>query len=192
MPSSLVLPVVLLLAATGELRVLERILAVVDGKPILLSDVRVTEAMKGVTRKQAVEALIDESLMLREAARSPQADAKPEELERAQEALVGHWPAGVGPAPTVAHPEAARRQVRILKYIEFRFRPQARVEDAAVREAYERDLQGREGGPGFEAARDGLKERLERRRLDEEVEAWVKELRSSAEIRYNALDEDAP
>jgi hypothetical protein len=186
MPSRLVL---LALLAAAEPRVLERILAVVDGRPILLSDARITQALKGVTRRQAVEALVDESLMLREAAQIAQADPRPEELEGALQDLVVRWPAGAGPVPADALLEVARRQLRIVKYIEFRFRAKARVEDTAVREAYDRDVRGREGDPGYEASAVPIRETLERRRLDEEVEAWVRELRAGVEIRYNP---DAP
>jgi len=191
MPSSLLLAATLVASAAGEPRLLERILAVVDGKPILLSEARLTEALKGVPRREAVEALVDESLMLREARQIPQSEPRPEEIETARRALLALWPEAAGPAPEAALREVAHRQLRILKYIEFRFRAQARVEDQALREAYDGEIRGREGDPGYEAARDALRERLEARRLDAQVEAWVKELRSTAEIRYNPLGASA-
>lgn len=187
MPSSLWLAV-LCLAGTAQPRVLERVLAVVDGRPVLLSRVRMTEALKGVPRPQALEALVDESLMLREAAQVPQTEPAPEEIDAATRGLLERWPAAAGPAPADALRQEARRQLRIVKYIEFRFRARAQVDDAALREAYAREQQGRGGGPGFEAEAPALRERLERERLDQEVEAWVKELRSGAEIRYNPLE----
>ena len=60
-----------LLAAPGAAQgnVVERILAVVDGRPLLLSEVRVLERLRGLDRQAAVDALIDERLMFREAAR---------------------------------------------------------------------------------------------------------------------------
>lgn len=185
MPSRLLLLAVLATGSAGEPQLLERILAVVEGQPILLSEVRIVEALKGVARRQAVDALVDEALMLRDAAQMPQSDPRPEELERALEGLVARWPEAAGPAPRDALLAVARRQVRIVKYIEFRFRAKARVEETAVREAYDAEVGGREGDPGFEAAAASIRERLERRRLDRELEAWVKELRSGAEIRYN-------
>jgi hypothetical protein len=182
MPSRLLFLTVL---ATAEPRVLERILAVVDGRPILLSEARTTQALKGLTRRQAVEALVDESLMLREAAQIPQSEPRPEELDAALQDLVVRWPAGAGPLPAEALLEVARRQLRIVKYIEFRFRAKARVEDAELREHYEREIQGRPGDAGFDESAASIRETLEARRLDEAVEAWVKELRGAAEIRYN-------
>ena len=185
MPSSLLALAALAAASAAEARVLERVQAVVDGRPILLSEVRVAEALKHITRRQAVDALVDESLMLREAAQVPQSEPKPEEVEGALPDLLARWPESAGPVPADALLEVARRQLRIVRYIEFRFRARARVDDAAVREAYAGELRGREGDPGFERSAAGIREGLERRRLDEEVEAWVKELRSGAEIRYN-------
>jgi hypothetical protein len=102
----------LLLAAPAGAEVRERILAVVDDRPILLTEVRVVERVLGLDTAGALEKLIDEWLMFREAARIPQA--------------------------AVA----------------------AEVEEA-------------------------LRERLARRDLSERIEAWVKELRAGAEIRYN-------
>src|SRR6185295_16383766 len=122
MPSSLLLAAVLALSAAGEPRLLERILAVVDGKPILLSEARLTEALKGVARREAVEALVDERLMLREARQMPRSEPRREEIDEAERTLVTRWPAAAGPAPEAALREMARRQLRILKYIEFRFR----------------------------------------------------------------------
>lgn len=184
MLSSALLAAALCAASGGEARVLERILAVVDGRPILLSDVAILEALRGVNRREAVDALVDENLMLREAVQVPQSEPGPGEILGALQALLSRWPESAGPAPEGALREAARRQLRIVKYIEFRFRAKARVDDAALRAAY--DAGGSDGGDaGYQAAAPGLRESLERQHLDEEVEAWVKELRATAEIRYN-------
>jgi hypothetical protein len=182
MLSSLLLAAAVL-SPEAEPRVLERIVAIVDGRPILLSEVRVVEALKGVKRREAADALVDESLMLREAQQVPQSEPASDEVRKAFESLEAAWPGG-GPLPEDALKRAARRQLRIIKYIEFRFRAKARVDDAALREAYDAESPGG-GDAGYQAAASELRERMERRRLDEEVETWVKELRAGAEIRYN-------
>jgi hypothetical protein len=69
--------------------------------------------------------------------------------------------------------------------VDFRFRPQVRVNDEAVKEAYEAAYASRPDAPGLEAAGPALRADLEARALDEKIEAWVKELRAAAEIRYN-------
>ena len=80
----------------------------------------------------------------------------------------------------------ARRQTAILKYIDFRFRPQVRVEDTAVRAAWEQERAARPETGTFEEAAPRLRARLEAAELDRRIEQWVKELRAGADIRYNA------
>ena len=65
--------------------------------------------------------------------------------------------------------------------MEFRFRPQLRVSDEQVRAAFESDPRR---ATSFEAEKESIRERLERRALDERVEAWVRELRARADVRY--------
>ena len=78
-----------------------------------------------------------------------------------------------------------RRQAAILKYVEYRFRPQVQVADAAVRDAYEKEYGPRAAPPSFEAAASEIRRQLADRELGEKIEAWIKELRAGAEIRYN-------
>jgi hypothetical protein len=176
-----------LLAAPGAAQgnVVERILAVVDGRPLLLSEVRVLERLRGLERKAAVDALIDERLMFREAARLPEAVVSAEEEERAYRDIAARVPTGAGATEEELR-RLARRQTAILKYIDFRFRPQVRVEDAAVRAAWEQERAARPETPAFEESAPRVRARLEGAELDQRIEQWVKELRAGAEIRYNA------
>jgi hypothetical protein len=175
-----------LLAAPGAAQgnVVERILAVVDGRPLLLSEVRVLESLRGLDRQAAVDALIDERLMFREAARLPQAAVTAEEEERAYRELSARVPAGSGATEDDLR-RLARRQTAILKYVAFRFRPQVRVEDAEVRAAWDQARAARPETPPFEEAAPALRDRLESEELDKRIEEWVGELRAGAEIRYN-------
>jgi hypothetical protein len=177
-----------LLAAPGAAQghVVERILAVVDGRPLLLSEVRVLERLRGLDRKAAVDALIDERLMFREAVRLPQAVVTTEEEERAYRELVSRVAPGSGTTEEELR-RLARRQTAILKYIEFRFRPQVRIADAEVRAAWEEERAERPDTPPFEEASAALRARLESEELDKRIEEWVGELRAGAEIRYNPL-----
>ena len=81
----------------------------------------------------------------------------------------------------------ARRQTSILKYIDFRFRPQVRVDEAEVRAAWDQERAARPGAEAFEDAAAGVRARLEGAELDRRIEQWIKELRAGAEIRYNSL-----
>ena len=144
--------------------VVERILAAVDDRPVLLSEVRVVEEVRGLAREQALEALIDERLMYEQAARLPQSVVSDEEVEGGVEGLLSARPALAGRVGEADLRRLVRRQAAILKFVEFRFRPQVRVPD---------------GLP------PGEREAQVRRALDERIEAWVEELRAGADVRYN-------
>lgn len=171
-------------AGPAAAEVIERILAVVDGRPLMLSEVALLERLRGVARGAALEALIDEALMFRDASRLPATLVTTDDEDRAYAVLRERVGTDAGRLEDGLR-RLARRQVAILKYVEFRFGPQVRGDDEAVRAAYHLEYQGREGAPPFETVRDELRERVHRKGLDQAVEAWVRELRASAEIRYN-------
>ena len=190
MPSSaaaLLVTALLAAPAAAQANVVERILAVVDGRPLLLSEVRVLERLRGLSLQAAVDALIDERLMFREASRLPEAVVTAPEEERAYRDLAARVPGGMGATEEELR-RLARRQTSILKYIDFRFRPQVRVADAEVRAAWDLERAARpETGEAFEDAAARVRARLEGAELDRRIEQWVKELRAGAEIRYNSL-----
>lgn len=164
-------------------RLVERVLAVVGDTPVLLSDVRLLSALRGVSEAEALEAAIDERLMFQEAERLSQAALPEKEAQAAYLSLLAGLPTGAG-FPEAALKRVARHQATILKYVDFRFLPQVRVTDEDVRAAYARELAG-EPLPSFEERAPLLRGRLERQALDERIEAWVRELRASARIRKN-------
>ena len=168
-------------AASTTTTTVERVVAVVNGKPLLLSDVRAMERVRGLAEAAALEALVDERLMYLEASRLPQADVLPEEEQRATEELLARRPELGAAVSAAGLRRIVGRQIAILKYVEFRFRPQLRVSDQEVRAAFEADPSA---GDSWEAAKESVRERLERRALDERVEAWVRELRARADVRY--------
>lgn len=174
--------------ASGEVipggLLVERIVAVVDGRPVLLSETRLLQALRGVGRDHAVNALVDEGLMLREALRLPQAAATPEDEERALQSLRARAPALTGVEEEELR-RLARRQTVILKYIEVRFRPQVRVSEEDVHKTFDSEYGSLPDPPPFEATTRTIRERMTEAQLNERVEAWVKELRSSASIRIN-------
>jgi len=65
------------------------------------------------------------------------------------------------------------------------FRPQVRVDEDAVRRAYEDAWRARDDRPEFDAVAPDLRTRLAEEDLKQRIEAWVKELRAGAEVRYN-------
>jgi len=164
--------------------IVERILAVVDERPLLLSDVRAQRAVSGLAEDAALEAAIDERLMHAEAARIPQAEVPAEEEDEALALLLETRPALRAEVSEANLRRILHRQLAILKYVEFRFRPQVRVSDEEVRRAWEEEQAGNPAGPALEDEQEAIRARLERRALDERVEAWVKELRARADVRY--------
>jgi hypothetical protein len=162
----------------------ERIVAVVDERPLLLSDVRAQRAVSGLAEEATLEAAIDERLMYAEAARIPQAEVPTEEEDKALALLLETRPALRAEVEEPGLRRILRRQLAILKYVEFRFRPQVRVSDEEVRRAWEAEQAGHPAGPALEDEQEAIRARLERRALDERVEAWVKELRARADVRY--------
>jgi hypothetical protein len=133
----------LLAAAPARAERIESVLADVDGEVVLLSDVRLIERLKGLSRTAALEAAIDTSLMFREAARLPQAALSREEAAGACAALRQKAPELADDPGLCA---LGRREAVILKYTALRFT--------------ESDL-------------------------DAQIEAWVKQLREGASLRYN-------
>lgn len=160
--------------------VVERILAVVEGTPILLSEVALLERLRGVPRAEALEVVIDERLMFREAVRLSQTALSAEEEERA---FLGLRANARGAGTDAELRRLARRQAAILKYVDFRFRPQVRIDDEAVRREWEGEHPG--DAPPSAAESDAIEQRLAARELDAKIEAWVKELRAGAGVRYN-------
>jgi hypothetical protein len=162
-----------------RVELIERVVAVIDERPLLLSDVRSLARVRGLAPDAALQAAIDERLMYAEAAHVAQAEVSPAQEASALAALVEKTPAL---RTAVSEPDLRRllrRQLAILQYVEFRFRPQVHVSDEEVRKAWELEP----AGPALEDALDVIRARLEHRTLDERIEAWVKELRARADVR---------
>jgi hypothetical protein len=172
-------------ATAAPAEVVERIPAVVDGHPILQSDVRLTEAVLGLRADQALEAVIDERLMFSEASRVPQATVGSDEEERALLRLLEEKPALRARATETNLRRLVRRQLAILKYVEFRFRPQVRITEEDVEKAYASEHGGKEGAPPRTAVAASIEEKLTRAALGERVDSWVRDLRAAADVRYN-------
>lgn len=100
---------------------IESVLADVDGQPVLLSEVRIAERLKGLDRAAALEAVIDASLMYREAARLPQAALSADESQQACSQLESRVPELVEDPGLCS---LGRREAVILKYVAFRFTQQ--------------------------------------------------------------------
>jgi hypothetical protein len=166
-------------AGAGTL--VERTVAFVNRKPVLLSDVELTRALLKLDEREATERAIDERLMFDEASRLSNETPPEETVARAVSSLREK----AGPGFT---PQALRRkalvQLAISNYIEQRLRPQVRVEDEEVRKVYnERIAKDPQQAPAFNLLADAIRETLESRLLDQKIEDWVASLRSREEVR---------
>jgi len=174
----------LLLAASAAAEVRERILAVVDGRPLLLTEVRTVERVLHLDTQEALDKLVGEWLMFQEAARLPQAAVTPAEEEAALQALLQSRPELKEEGTEADLRRLVHRQAAILKYVNFRFRAQIRIGDDRVLKAYQ-EKYGTSGPRPPAEALEALRERLTQQDLSERIEAWVAELKAGAEIRYN-------
>lgn len=162
--------------------IIDRIVAVVDERPVFLSEVRTLQQVRGTDETVAREALIDEILMYAEARRYLPARPTREEEQRARASLG---------EPTAAQNDEvlwqrlARRQATVLKYVQLRFVPLIHVEDADVTHAYDARWAGDPLAPPLAEVRAALVADITRGRLDARIEEWVAQLRAVASIRYN-------
>jgi len=166
------------LALAQSVQDIERVMAVVDRQIVFSTEIRIVQALRGVTTEVAREALIDELLMYQEAARLRRDPVASDAESAAIESLRSRLPAPLR-SDVSAIRRMAHRQLVILTYIEFRFRPLI----AATEEEVEAERARREG-----LSPESARELIERRRLDERVERWIADLRSGARIRYTDLD----
>jgi hypothetical protein len=175
------------LAASPPARaeILERVLAVIDGAPVLMSEVAVFARLKGLEPGIALEGTIDEILMFREAHRLPEANLSADEEARATEQLEGTLAGSASQTDVALLRRIARRQAAILKYVAFRFSPQIKIDEAAVSKAYAAEVAGRPGSAPLSAVFSEIESQLAARALDERIESWVRDLRSGARIRKN-------
>jgi hypothetical protein len=188
MPSSaLLVAAALLVSSSGQAptdaTVIERVLAVVDRRPVLLSEVRLLQVARGVGEKQALELLVDELLMYGEARRFPQSRPSPEQEQSAFASLARLR--GQGPTDAELR-RLAHREATILRYLGLRLRPLVRVSDEAVRAAFDREEAGRQNARSFAEAAAEIRERLTREQLDLRVEEWARQLRETADLHYLA------
>jgi hypothetical protein len=193
MLSSLVATVLLLPlgAAPDRPQTIERILAVVDRRPVFLSEVKLTAELQRVDERQALELLIDEVLMYQEARRFPQSRSSTDEEAQAHRDLL----ARVGQAAAGREGllgATARRQATILRYVAVRFRPLVRVSDDELARAYEREYLLQPNPPTRAQVQAPLRSKLAAQALDQRIEAWVRELRVRARIRYNGPASPGP
>jgi hypothetical protein len=167
-------------ATTWGGEVVERTVAFVNKKPVLLSDVVLTRALLQVDENQAIERTIDEVLMYDEASRLVSDQPTEEAVANAVKTL--------GEKAGAAFNQAALRrkavtQLTISQYIELRLRPLVRIDDDEVRRKFNERAASDPLAPAFSLVAQSIREALERRALDDKIEEWVASLRRREAVR---------
>lgn len=178
--SSLFLALMLVAPSARAGTLVERTVAFVNRRPILLSDVELARALLKLNPAEAIESSIDESLMFAEASRLVHDTSSDADIAQAVSVLREK----AGPAfSAAALGRKASVQLAISRYIDLRLRPLVRVDEAAVRKAFNERLVNDPDPPVFSQVAPALRDSLEGRALDEKIEEWVSDLRMHADIR---------
>ena len=187
---------------------IDRVLAVVNGEPVTLSEVLEAMALSPgsqppATLEETLERLIDARLMEHEARRYPQEPPSEEESEATLRALMDRFATpedyraalrNLGIAEDYLR-KRIRRELVVDRYVDRRFRPLVQVAQRDVEEYYRTvllpDLDA--GSPATLQDVEGLiRDILEERDLNRRISAWVDELKSSASIVRLPLPEPPP
>ncbi|HEV7675959.1 MAG TPA: SurA N-terminal domain-containing protein [Candidatus Angelobacter sp.] len=204
------LVMVLLLAAFGEAQVVDRMVAVVNKRVILESELdqatRVelllqAKPMQSLTpgdRSAVLERLIDRSLLDQQIVNPAMLDPAPEELatkiKEIRDGIPGavatdHWNAILAAYGLTQQDieEQLTAQFRILRFIDLRFRGLVRVEKEAIAAYYQDrflpEVRRRSASePKLSEVSNKIEQILAEQRIDELLNNWLKTLRAQAHI----------
>jgi hypothetical protein len=204
----LLVSVILLIAAwRSPAEVIDRIAIVVDRDVItaeqLDEEIRVTAMLNQQsvvrdlqTRRQAAARLLEQNLVRHEMELNqfPLPDAGAVDRLYAETAdELGGASAMPGLLRKYQLTEAAVRdhlrfQLTLLKYINFRFRPDVEVTDSDVRERYAREMakwpKANGEPPSLEASRAALEKTIADERVDQALSLWLENTKREATISY--------
>ncbi len=208
MRSEAVLALALALPPSGGFaqEVRDRVVAVVDGQPITLSEARETMALQPhlsppPTLGEAVETLIEARLMEAEARRYPMGPIPPDEVEVTLASLRDRFPGEAEYRDTLLRlgiredylRKRIERELVVDRYLERRFRPLVQVPQRAIEEYYRTvlrpDLDDANETPPPEVARL-IRRTLEERDLNQRIGDWVEELQTERAILRMHLSEE--
>jgi hypothetical protein len=194
-------------------RLVDRILATVDGDPILQSDLdrllglgalsaREGESSEAL-RRRGLDRLIENRLRLHELDRFGYEQAPLEEIDRRYQRIRDRFASAAEfraeldrlGLDDVSLRLLVARQISILTYVEERLGPRVFVGVEDIRRHYDEELVPQlaakgEKAPPIETVREQIRAVLRERRLNEEIDRWTAELRAKADIE-DFLDQEA-
>jgi len=180
--------------------VLDKMLAVVNGDVITLSDVRAARQLKllagaeGMTDDQVVDRLIERRLMIAEVARYTPAEPAAADVAARRKAWEATLAAGTAPAAALAAVgmrDAAltawfRDELRLTAYLDQRFTAAAqptRQQALVYFQAHAADFAVNGVTPEFASVEADVRRRVADERRATRIRDWVESLRQRAEIR---------
>lgn len=192
-------------AAEEELRLVDRIVAVVNDEPLLLSDLErvlslgLVEPREGETeaalRRRALNELVEQRLRFQEVDRYGFQEVPVAALEEQMEALKEHFGGEEALARRLVElgmtEEALRqllaRQLQVLIYVDELLGARVFVGLEEIQRYYQQDLVPRleaagEDVPLLETVREGIREVIRQQRLNEELAGWTEGLRRRADV----------
>lgn len=215
---SLVLALIMVPAAlSGAATMLDRVVATVNGRVILLSDwdeeVRFECFMAGRSlpelsreeRKAALDRLIDQELV-KEQVQGGESEPKAEEVNRELARLKSEYSKSGSRPSWEAQLESyglsektLRKHVAVelgeLRLIDERFRPSVRVSAAEIEAYYQHELLPKlqaSAAPSLSQASDGIRKLLIEEKINQMMSSWLQALRRQARIRLSSAEPDRP
>ena len=206
MRSSFLLPALVALLAGAA--VIDRVAVSVGLEAITESEIereiRLTALLNNASadlipasKRKAAERLVEQTLIRREIelSRYPRPDMKEidQSLEQLKTVRFGGekgFQAALGRLNLTE--QDVRRQVlwqtTLLRFIEMRFRPGVHVTEQDIREYFDREIKAvtNNGQVSLEEYRDRIEQAISGQRADQEMDAWMKEVRSRTRIEYHA------
>jgi hypothetical protein len=178
-----------LLASSLHAEVLDKIVAVVDGRIITLSDVRQEKAVRSILGEKAIDddavtqQLIESYLIESQLAGFPGINVTDDEIADAVAKLQNKE--GVTPR---ALRDAVSRRMRTAQYFQVRFRQFLTPTDQDVRKYYdevfvpEAGARGVNPVPPLEQVTDAIRKNVIEEKLDHEVSIWLEAVRRRSTI----------
>jgi hypothetical protein len=190
----------------SAIHLIDRLVAVVNEYPITESDVlwflaldpEVTvESYSNELKRRALEQIIDQELLHREAEKLPTVEVTEEAIKQYLGELVSRFPSeavfgrrceAVGLTDEALR-ELARHRVEILRFIDFRFRAFVFVSDAEIQSYYETRIvpaarERQETVPPLDQLRELIEKNIIEDKVAAEMIAWFEENRRRSEIVY--------
>ncbi len=185
-------------------RMADRVVAIVNDEPILYSELNQTmpTSMSNSDRFPALmrtnlEALIDQTLILQEIKRLKLFSVEPDEVDAALDQMTARYGSAQNLLSAILEAGMSLAELRagilrkllIMKFIDYRFRQVAAVEEADVIDYYNDELLSefrlKNPGlvpPGLESQRRAIEAVLRERVINTALENWLEQTRSSARI----------